>query len=87
MPCAIVPYHSFRALPGIAAVGVRVMVCSFMLVVAFCASVCVASVWTRGRVWSRDSERRVVTVLFVRSRGASTFSACRCVNGCSWWRL
>ena len=35
MPCAIVPCNSVRALPGIAAVGVRVMMCSFVLVVAF----------------------------------------------------
>ena len=35
MPCAIVPYNYFRTLPGIAAVGVRVMICSFVLVVAF----------------------------------------------------
>ena len=35
VPCAIVPRNSLRALPGIAAVGVRVMMCSFMLFVAF----------------------------------------------------
>ena len=35
MPCAIVPCNSLGALPGIAAVGVRVMMCSFMLFVAF----------------------------------------------------
>ena len=34
MPYAIVPCNSVRALPGIAAVGVRVMMCSFVLVVA-----------------------------------------------------
>ena len=35
MPCAIVPCNSVGALPSIAAVGVRVMMCSFVLVVAF----------------------------------------------------
>ena len=35
MPCAIVPCNSLGALPGIAAVGVRVMICSFVLVAAF----------------------------------------------------
>jgi hypothetical protein len=35
VPCAIVPCNSVRALPGVAAVGVRVMMCSFVLVVAF----------------------------------------------------
>ena len=53
------------------------------------ASACAASVRTRGRAWSRDSERRVVTavLVLVQLRGASTFSVWQCVDGCSWWRL
>ena len=35
MPCAIVPCNAARALLGIAAVGVRVMMGLFVLVVAF----------------------------------------------------
>ena len=35
VPCAIVSRNAVRALSGVAAVGVRVMMCSFVLVVAF----------------------------------------------------
>ena len=50
MPCAVVPCNAVRALPGIAAVGVRVMMCSFALVVAFVHRYLSVSVDARSRV-------------------------------------
>ena len=53
MPCAIVPCNAVRALPAIAAVGVRVMMYSFALVVAFVHRYLSVSVDARSRVVAR----------------------------------
>ena len=61
MSCAIVSCKAVSALFGVAAVGVFVVnVCSFVLVVVFVYLFRVAYVWTRGRAWLRDQERRDV---------------------------